>query len=218
MKKSAHESNLLSSQEIQLKVEAELVNSVYKQFYIGAISSFLCASVVLIGLYSVINHKLIIAWYIAFLLILFFRQISVKKYLQTPLGADLDYWRKVFIAGACASDASWGVISGVLFPYPYLMPLVLDVLILAGVTAGAVPLLSGILNSAVGFLVFALLPLNIRLLFLGNSTLLLFDFALFVYLLYLLVLSAKTHKMTRQAISLQFENEALLQNLSEAKE
>lgn len=200
------------------QVDAELIASVYKESYTGFIASLFCATILLMGLHSVSNPAMIIGWYIVFWLVVIVRFIFVEMYFkQSTPENNLEYWRKNYMFGAWASGALWGFSSSVLFPYPHQMQMMLDILILAGMTAGAVPILSGILNAGRGFILLALLPLNIRLFIIADATLLLYDLALFVYLLFLLVITKKTHKILYNAVNFQYENNILLQNLSAAK-
>ncbi|MHB1946575.1 MAG: diguanylate cyclase domain-containing protein [Gammaproteobacteria bacterium] len=221
IKKSNHIQNanvLTTEPAIQQQVDAELISSVYKETHTGLIASLFCATILLIGLYSVSNPAMIIGWYVFFWLVILARFILVKMYFnQIEPKNTLEFWRKSFMLGAWAAGALWGFISSVLFPYPHQMQMMLDILILAGMTAGAVPILSGILNAGRGFLILAVLPVNIRLLLIGDTTLLLYDLALVAYLFFLLVITKKTYKILNNAVSLQFENNILLQNFSDAK-
>lgn len=199
------------------KLRAALLTHVYKQGHIGLIASLLCATILLLGLYPIQNHTHLIAWYIVFLGITLFRFTIIKLYFQqSPAQKNLIVWHRLYVLGAFLGGCSWGFICGVMFPYPYPMQLILTVLILAGVTAGAVPVLSGSLISAIAFLIPAILPLNIRLLFVNEHALLLYNIALFIYLIYLITLAIKSHKTIAHSISLQFENDALLTGITDA--
>lgn len=204
---------------LQQKVDYALVDYLYRQGPAGLIATAFCATILLVGLYHPSNAYLVIGWYVIFLLILAARYILLRTYLKDPLPEkNIAYWRRLFTIGACAAGCCWGFPSLVLLPSMNSMQLTLLIFILAGMSAGAVPLLSAVLSTAIAFLIPTVLPLIIGLLFLGNPTYILFDVTVFVYLCYLISLSNKSHRMLANAFSFQFENDLLLNNLSDAKE
>lgn len=201
------------------KVHIALITHVYKQASFGIIAGMICATILLIGLYQIENFNLVIIWYLTIFCVSAVRYLFVWKYLRNiSPEKNLMFWRRSFIAGAWMAGMCWGFISSVLLPMNNLLQFTLVVLMVAGLTAGAVPVLSGVLRAAIGFLLLALLPLDIRLLLTGNNTLLLFDVALFIYLAFLIVLAISTRKMIASSLSLRFENDVLFENLSTAKD
>ena len=96
------------------------------------------------------------------------------------------------------------------------MQFTLSVLILAGVTAGIVPLLASVPVAAIAFFNPGILPVNIPLVFVNNVTYQLFDITLFVYLCYLVSLSTNLHKLISNSIKLKFQNDVLLSKLEYA--
>jgi diguanylate cyclase (GGDEF)-like protein len=75
--------------------------------------------------------------------------------------------------------------------------------------------LSSVLGAALAFIIPALLPLVLNLFY--HQWNMLFDASVAVYMMYLVVLAKKMHDTIKSAVSLQFENNILLNNLSEAK-
>jgi diguanylate cyclase (GGDEF)-like protein len=89
------------------------------------------------------------------------------------------------------------------------------VLVLAGVSSGALPILCGSLAAMLAFILALILPVLINLFFIEAYHL--FDVMLVCYLVYLLVMAIKMHKTIRSSIAIQFKNTELVDNLSEAK-
>lgn len=204
---------------LQRKVENTLVANTYKQANVGLVATLACATILFGGIFSVTNHILLATWYVVFWLICIIRYFLTKAYLrEKDSEKNISKWKNRFIVGAAIGGLSWGFAGSIMLPYDNVMAFVLTVLILTGITAGAVPLLSGILAAVIAYLIGALVPLFICLLVIDNTTFLYYDCAVFVYLCYLLVLSKKSHQVSKNAITLQYQNDILLRHLSEAKE
>jgi diguanylate cyclase (GGDEF)-like protein len=203
-----------NSQEVKQK----LLNLAYQQAKAGFIASFLCAAVILIGLLRPTDNTLVISWFLLTLFIIAIRGILVSVYaFQKRPERHYRSWRNVFIAFACVAGLTWGLMGAVLYTQANDIQRLLIILVISGVTAGSVPLLSGVILASVGFLSFSLLPLIINILFIKSQISLIFDFTLFTYWLYMIALSYKTHSILRRSFALQFENYALLTSLTEAK-
>lgn len=206
------------STELDHKVSIALLNHVYRQTITGMIASLFCASVVSIGLYSSSgNNFYLYVWLSVYLLITFFRISTVIMYNQKQHGKiDFRFWNNLYILGALLGGLTWGLPAIILFPGAAPLQQMLLILMLAGVTAGAVPLSSGIPAAAIAFLVASLAPFII-ILTMSNSILLLYDLALILYLIYTIMLSIKNYHIIKNSFQLRFENDGLLDDLTDAK-
>jgi diguanylate cyclase (GGDEF)-like protein len=203
---------------IRLKAERVLVSHVFRQTDVGLIGALLCATILIVGLYQASNPVSLLIWYALFWVVTLVRFTIVKVYLnRTSAEKEINLWRLLLILGAGFSGLLWGVLGSFLLPYEYSMQLTLVILVLAGITAGAVPLLSGILPASIIFLITSLTPLAIRLLTLQTEAYVLFGGAAIIYLGFLIILSVRTHNTIAYSVALQFENDVLLENLSLAK-
>lgn len=126
----------------------------------------------------------------------------------------LALWRNLYIIGALLGGISWGLASLLLLPHATPIQQTLLVLMLAGVTAGAVPLLAAIPSAAIAFLSCSLLPFIAGILLESNNIYHLFDIALTLYFIYSIVLTLKTYKLIETAVIVQFENDLLLADLA----
>lgn len=200
------------------KVDNVLVSYVMRQNSIGLFTSIFCATILLISFYKSDNFTLLTGWYGIFWLVTISRLVLIKYFLDNSIKYDSPMlWSILFTIGAFLSGCCWGFAGGFLLPYENPIQFTLMIMILAGMTAGAVPILAGIRNASIAFLLAALLPLSIRLMIIPDVLYILFGMSSLVYLGYLIVLSIKTYSMLASAVSLQFENDALLQNLSITK-
>jgi diguanylate cyclase (GGDEF)-like protein len=205
--------------DIQEKIKIELVSRLYKQGNIGLLASLLCASVVFAGLLHSSDQYVLIGWYLAFGLITIARFLAIRAYSASPnRGEKINFWSAIFTLGAFLAGMCWGFAGSILLPFDNLAELSLILFILAGVTSGAVPILSEIKAAVFSFLAAALIPLIVTFIWIQPAHYILFLVTLVTYYIYLNILAYKTHKMINNTIALQFDNNLLLQNLSTAKQ
>lgn len=210
--------NDFSSEPIKQKIEAAIVTHVYRQGHIGLVASVISASIIFLGLLSKEqNNAMLIAWYSAFWLVTLIRFWNINEYFQAPPGENINFWRTIFTFGAFLNGLCWGFLGSVLLPINNMAQLSLTLFILAGITSGSVPMLSGIRASAFAFLGATLIPLISTFFIVNKNMFVLFGVGLSVYTCFLALLANRTHSLVRDAMTFHFENDILLQNLSKAK-
>ncbi len=201
------------------KVQSALIAHCYQFLIAGLVSSLFCASVVFVALYKN-NFYLAIAWYAFYICIFLFRTTILKTYsYQKNPKAHAKLWINLFIFSAMLSGIAWGAVGTVLFAHAINAEKLLLIVVLAGVTAGAAPLLAAELRALIAFLSFALIPLMVQLLYFepNNEINTLFGAVMIAYYFYLIALSTQLHKMIKDALQLKFENDLLLENISKTK-
>jgi diguanylate cyclase (GGDEF)-like protein len=200
------------------KIDEALLSLVYKQAKIGFVASIICAAILLVGLHRDTGNLPLYLWFGFSVTVTVLRSLLIQMYDRHPAPQHrYKFWRNLFIFGATMAGVTWGVVGAGLLPDYAPDQQMLIVLVLAGICAGAVPVIAGITYASIGFLALTLAPLFIRLLFVKGEITLVFDTTLLAYLVYLISLTYKTNSILRNSIALQFENSALLANLSEAK-
>ncbi len=211
-------SKYLSEKEISQQVSTSLIDHVYMQLTTGLIASLFCAGIIFIGLFSSSqDNSLLYAWFCFFLLVTLFRyllRIIYKRQKQVHFVL----WKNMYLFGTFLGGMSWGLIGILFFYHASTIHQTLMILMLAGVTAGAVPLSSGVPSAAILFLIFSILPFIATIALLKNTTYLIFDLALSLYFVYAIILSIKTYQLIKKSILLQFEKNSLLKKLMDAKE
>lgn len=207
-----------SKESIESQIQAALLENIYKHANFGLGASILSATIILIGLYETPNRIMLISWYGVFLGISSFRFISTILYhRETNHLNRINFWKTSFTTGSLLAGLCWGFLASFLLPLDNIWQLSLTIFIIAGMTSGAVPLLSGIKGATYGFISATLIPLIIRFLVFEESSFNLVAVALLIYYTYLIILAARTHQMIKNTIALQFENDHLLLTLSKAK-
>jgi len=192
-----------------------LTTYVYAQTTIAMIAATFCAVVVLIALYEPSKSNfLLFFWSGVFLAVVAAR--ILLAYLYQRYGQNEKntvFWRNLYTFGSLCGGISWGLTGILLLPNISGVQQPLLILMLAGVTAGAVPLSAGIPAAAIAFLIAALLPYIIVIALSGNHTYYLFDMALCLYLGYSIILTLKAYKIVLNSVLLQFENSLLIDDL-----
>lgn len=202
---------------LQEKVNTQLVEYVYSQTPFGLFASIFCATILVIGLYTPQNAHLLFSWYAIIVSVMCVRLFLVHCFFHFQNKLHYLKWRNLFILGVILSGSCWGFIAGSLLPYQNVMHFTLTILILCGMTAGAVSALSGILAAGIIYLLLVLVPLIISVFLTKNQTYFLFNLSTIIYLFYLISLCLKSHHLTKKLIKLSVENSLLLEDLSNAK-
>lgn len=212
---------LQHSDIISAKVEFALVENIYQQASMGFIVSMICSTMVLIYLsFSNCIKSAMYTWYAAFTLIAILRLILTRVYLKNLRhDMNLRLWRNLFTIGAIMGGISWGF-TGTPLILPMQDPLTqaFVLMILAGITAGSVPLNAYVSEAAIAFLITALMPLIFYFLLIPNKLYILFGITAVVFMISLIILTLKTHRFITKSLYLQFEHANTLVELSSAKE
>lgn len=216
---SINEANsIVLTKEIFSKVKMTLMSNIYQQSKLGVLTSLLCATVIFFGTYHEERSQYLLGWYTLFLIVTLVRLIIRNSFFNHPFTKEnYSFWRTNFLLGAYLGGLCWGLVSLIIFPFASSNEQTLIILVLAGVTAGAVPILAGVLSAAIGFLLISLAPLILFLALQKMNAYLLFDVAAVVYTLYLIMLSIETHKTIKNTISLKFVNDELIKSLLAAQ-
>lgn len=198
-----------------------LVKYLYQQSVVGQVTSLFCSLVLLIGLYHSHNgYAVLTGWFIYSLSVALARMLATYFYnQQTAPEKNLTVWKNIFVAGALLGGLSWGFAGSYLFWYANDIQQTLIILVIAGITSGAVPILAAELSAVMSFLFAALLPLIIQLIFQTKTYIYtLFSITVIAYFIYMVILAIRSHRLLKQTIGLQFEKEALIKDLHDANE
>jgi len=204
-----------SSGDFIRNVNSYLLTYGYEQIKLSQFSSLFCATIILIGLYNHSNNDILLLWYSAFAVIVVGRLILSSLFKrQEKIREDYTTWRNLFFLGAVLGGLSWGALGAFLFPLVEADYKVLCILILAGVTAGSAVSLAAMYRTSACFLMTAILPFVVQIIFSKLFIYSLYNITLIIYLFFLLILSYKTYLLIKNILLLQFKNQDLLEQLS----
>lgn len=197
------------------KISKERLFFVMKESRFAILASTLCAIIVFIAYSPFKNQWILTSWFIFFLMVNIFRYfLAIKFESNKPSGPynKFAYW--IFITGVSLSGLCWGSSGVLLFPFGDQYQRILLILILAGITAGSTSSLSALIEAAILFLVFTILPFILVISRTNVFAFLLYDITLGAYLIYLIVLCFQARRRTTAIFLLQFEKDNLLKELS----
>lgn len=197
------------------KISFSLIKHVYDQTLTAMVASLLCTSLIVIGLYNPEGSNVRLLSWSALTFIITFARIALSSLFKRNENIEnrMTPWCELYILGAILGGACWGFMGVYLFPTGSPVEQTFMILMVAGVTAGSVPLSAAIPGAAIGFLLTATVPLIATIAVTGNHLYHLFDLALSVYLVYMIVITLKTYRLIRNSIILKYDNDILLANL-----
>lgn len=205
---------------IKNRVTQSLITHVFQQTVLGQLTSVFCATLIFIALYTAHDQSYDLKiWYITFLTVSIARVVTAGIYLSKNYHVThFNFWKHLSILGALLGGLCWGFAGSYLFNQATILQQTLIILVLSGITAGAAPLLAAELFTSITFISAVLFPLIYELYYHADATThQLFAITAVAYFIFLVILSVKLHNVIKSSITLKYENDALLENLSLAK-
>jgi len=199
------------------KILASLVKHVYLQGNVAMISSLFCASIIFAGLFNFHQSNLrLYIWSLIYLFITLIRMIIFRTYQYSTNSTKNSLKKRyyLYILGSFLGGLSWGIVGWVLFPDATTAQQTLIILMVAGVSAGVVPLSAAIPAAGILFLVAAIGPLIYSIAQVNNTAYFLFNIAIPIYLGYNIIIMMRTYGLIKNLVILKFENDALLNTLA----
>ena len=205
-------------QEIEHRVEAEMTRMLYRSAGFGLFSNFALAVILVAGMWTYFPSAVTLGWLAVVVAISMVRYGINLAYARRALSDEsLERWRALFLAGVAAAGFAWGLACFIFLKTDALLPRVLVVLIIAGLNAGAARSLASVRRCYLIYTVTTLSPALWRFFNspeAGSWTLAL---CFVTYALFLLN-TARLHRADlRKLYRLIFENEQLVNTLSDAK-
>ncbi|HQT31574.1 MAG TPA: diguanylate cyclase [Thiobacillus sp.] len=135
------------------------------------------------------------------------RFLTLRAFRNASPSSESDhaYWTKYFLAGTCAAGVVWGL-SGILLFHPSSFPhQVVLAFVLGGMVAGAVPLLSSVRHAYWCFAIPIVVPISIRLMWVGDRIHLVMGLMMVIFGLTMLATSIQVQRLFRDAEKLRRE-------------
>jgi diguanylate cyclase (GGDEF)-like protein len=188
------------------KINESLLTLAYRQTNFGILTGLFCAVIVWFRLHSDVSHASAANFWLSILLTTtILRFFLVKTYLIIGDPNQITFWRKVFIAQATLGGGIWGLASILLLPGGTNSQQIIIIMVLAGISAGAVPFIASVLAASIIYSTLSLIPLIIYFIFLKQNADVLMALASSIFLIFLLVQGKKIHEMLANGLLLQFE-------------
>ena len=205
-------------QEIERRVEAEMTRMLYRSAGFGLFSNFALAVILVAGMWTYFPSAVTLGWLAVVVAISTARfGINLAYARRAQSDESLERWRTIFLAGVAAAGFAWGLAGFIFLETEALLPRVLVLLIVAGLNAGAARSLASVRRCYLIYTSTTLAPEVWR--FFNSSETGSWTLALcFVTYALFLLNTARLHRADlRKLYRLIFENEQLVNTLSDAK-
>ncbi len=206
--------------QAEARVEAAKVDLVYGQVRLGLVVNVVNAGIWTAASWSTIPHTWMIAWFVAIIVVNFGRFLLALAYDRRSSDAkhaadSIARWRDRFVVGAAASGTLWGLAGSLLLPEQGLL-FSIDLAVLLGMVAGAVPLMTSVLRAYHAFLLPLFIPLFVRLVSFGTGLHLAMAGLSAIFIAAMIGTARRIHATIDESLVLRFHNQALTAERAEA--
>lgn len=209
------EQSFSSLKYIKHNTKNEKIKILYNHLTVSVISSFACSSAIFFILYNplTIFEQ---SWYAAVIAISTFRLFLIFFRKLTPLQTNLHLI--LFILGTALSASTWGVVSLFLMPENNFLQQMVIIIIISGVSSGAMQTLQANLISVILFLTLSILPLCFWLFAQPAIEYNVLGASIITYLIFCGISAYRGNRLITQVLTLNFKNLNLASQLSESNE
>lgn len=205
-----------STATMDRRIQAELVALLYHNVPLAQAVLLALAILVGFGLDDVPGLQSIWLWTLAMSLIALARMYHARRYRADTVASERPaHWRRVALGGALAAGLGWSLLTLIFFPRADIVHQVFLMLILAGVVAGALPVMSANLRQYLLYEVLALLPLLLLLLTIGSGIYMLMAVACLLFMLTLARSAANQYRTLVENLQERMAKERSLQEIRE---
>lgn len=197
-------------QALQDKVFTEQIKILHRNLLASVPTNLICAAIVLIGLQH--SESLLWSWFTTVFLVSIFRMFGFAFYRYRPSNNNLHL--TIFIFGMTLSAILWGVVGSIFMPPNNPMEQMIVIIIIAGVTSGGIQTLNANLIASQLYITTIIIPLCIWLFMQNGTDYFLLGVIMIAYIIFMLATSRRTYKLMTTALTLQYENAALVDKLS----
>jgi signal transduction histidine kinase/CheY-like chemotaxis protein len=201
-----------------LRVRAEQIAAVYSNSPTTTIGSLTAGASLVVMLWSVIDHRLLLGWFVALVLHQGFRVYDFIAWRRAkPAAEQMERWGRRYWLATLSAGFIWGAASWFLVvpgSPPHQTVLAMFMIAIAGVSIGG---LSAFWKGFITLILLMLLPLLIRLLVEGSTTSNWLAAVVAIALGVALAFGRTLHKVIVESFDKRFENVDLVEELSRQK-
>lgn len=202
---------------VSVDVRIEQLEMLCSQALAGTATFLVNAAILCAVLWNVVPHGHLAVWYSLVLLVSAARVALVPMFMRQPRAERARRrWLWSVLALGMASGALWGLGSALLVPAGSLMHQAFVAILLAGMAAGAVPMIAAVWEVYVVYAIPTLVPFMVSLVWHGGDLQRSAGLLIGIFLVTMLFVSRRHSVMTSETLRLRFENERLQQSLHDA--
>lgn len=192
----------------QERVRAEQVSAVFQTLPVSFFTILVNSTIAAWVLRLEVAPAPLAAWYAATWLMVALRAWSLWRFRRAAPGPrEVPRWERVAVAGAWLSGTVWGAAAVLVWPAGSLVHQTFLVVLLAGMTAGAVSSLGSLIPAALGFFALALLPFCWRLVDAWGALGGFMSLMIGLYLLMLVVTALRINRVILDGLTTRFQRE-----------
>ena len=201
-----------------LEVLEEQTSQLYASVNKAIIATIINSIILVIVLWSAVEHDLLLGWLFSIILVSMLRGFSAFRYKTSSIDLnEVRVWHQRFLFGSVLASILWGASSFWIFPAEDLTRQVFLAFVIGGMAAAAITTLSYVKFAINVFLAFSLIPLMIQF-FSGDTNLSLAMGAMIALYFIMMLQSAKmTHDKYIESIRTRIENLQQLRSLNETE-
>ncbi len=208
--------------DTQARILADQVALLYRQSWVGFLGTSVNAVILVAVFWPHASRPLLLGWLGLVFIVMTGRVLLVSQYHRrqaaNPSREDCaPAWRRRYTIGAALAGICWGLAGSVLFPDQYHLQQTVLAIVLAGMAAGAVPLLSSAPGVYPVYLLPTLLPFAVWTGLHSLPELRVVGLLTIVFAGVLLQASRQICNSLSESLRLKYENAALVENLSSTK-
>jgi len=188
------------SQEYKEKIDAKLIDISYHNLPYAAIASVVIALMLCIGLWSVSDHILLAAWLGLIVCTNILRYMDARYHIAASLKLTSGQWKRRFYLGLLISTLLWGFFILAFFPKDNILLQSFIIIMIAGLSAGAVASLSSYRQFFITFFILFLTPLSFILYLQGSMHYTLLSLAMIIYMFLMMAMASKFNKNVLEII------------------
>ena len=188
-------------------IPVPLIAQGFRQLPISLIVNLAIGLILAAVLWDAAPSRALLAWSGLLIAVTGARLLTLRAFRNATPRSESDYaaWKKYLLAGACAAGMVWGS-SGILLFHPTSLPhQVILAFVLGGMVAGAVPLLSSMGHAYWCFAIPVMVPISIRMMWVGDRIHLIMSLTMAIFGLAMLATSAQVHRLFRDSERLRRE-------------
>ncbi len=168
---------------------------------------------------TALGHRPAILWMALITMVGAVRIAMTLAYKKTKLDvANAVYWRNLFFFGAGLAGAAWGAAGLLLFPPDSFAHQLFLAFVLGGMMAGAIGTMVSWFPAFAIFSILTALPAVARFLMHGDSMHYAMAWMILLFLVAMLLIGHRVYRTITETFRLRFENKALIDDLTRAKE
>jgi PAS domain S-box-containing protein len=196
---------------------SEQVRLLYAALPMGMLVGQINAFILTYILWYVLDHRILLVWLGIFTAVTMARYGLIYAWRRHPAAhTDAARWGRLITLGTTVSGAIWGSAGILLFPAD-LTHQVFVLLILAGMTAGAVVSFSALWDVGLMFILLTLAPLSVRLFMEGQQIHTAMGVMSILFMSMMVLTTHRMYRTTLVTLRLRFENRGLVTTLAEEK-